>query len=211
MLFQSILSALLVVQTVYSSPAERASGKITCSKDTVRPGPLVIAYPGGGGLPAYPVVKHTSSAGQHQLSLSENRNANPIQAIVRQCNSSRLGLHHNEEHDSYPVKLFLASDESKCLQRHADLHSNDPTATTHLVIAECSNVDDSNQAKQFWNRYSPVGPMVPLVVTDGEVLDTYIVLSETSYSGQLLATLQYPTSTSNRAGYALYQEEPNFT
>lgn len=81
-----------------------------------------------------------------------------LDANVRLCNSTHLGFSESDttraqyNGDGYQVygKFFLAEDESKCLQRHATLPSSDPGRRTHISIENCSEVDDSRQARHFF-------------------------------------------------------------
>lgn len=136
-----------------------------------------------------PVTIHTSAGGQQQLAIADGA---PIEVIGRKCTSSHLG------EDANVSKVFVANDESKCVVRHGALHSQ--TARTHITIEDCSDVDDSRQARQSWRAsddfaslkpYYKKGDSQSIYLLSQKVGDDYILFSDlSSYNGNILKIVQ---------------------
>lgn len=179
----AFVSALLALGGTNASPIshleERASG-LSCSSTVFARGSLYLGdinY----GTDQYLVGQTYSSGGQLQLTRDTN-NAKSLEVIVRQCNSTYLDFDYSEIYrpGGSAAKIFLASDESKCVQRHATLPSSNSFAKTHLTIEDCSSIDDSRQAKEFWDLYMPYQNLHPIVKEYGRINDVPIVLSSST-------------------------------
>ncbi|CEH15987.1 hypothetical protein CBOM_05192 [Ceraceosorus bombacis] len=124
----------------------------------------------GGYITPFTVGQQASAGGQVQL-VELKGAAQTLEVFHQQCNSTYLGFTFHEQYypgDS-PIKLKLASDTTKCVQRHAALHSNNPSGRTHLTIEPCSDIDNADQARQFFNFYNPYGEITSIYKRNGKI------------------------------------------
>ncbi|PWN36140.1 uncharacterized protein FA14DRAFT_160996 [Meira miltonrushii] len=144
-----------------------------------------------GGYPRFTLGKKVDEHGQWQVTQLED-GAETLNVNIRGCNSTYLGLYSNTNDEAVFMnpygyvsfgKIFLAEDNSKCLQRHETLPSSDPNKSTHITVEECSNDDDATQARQFWyfqDMYNTANPLIKATSGDMPFIPLDIFLSNTS-------------------------------
>lgn len=173
--------------TIAGPIGERSSG-VSCSKEIYR-NTNKLGY--GNDITSFTnqrLGKHISNGGQNQVTLLTD-GAEELNVNIRFCNSTHLDIFGVTEGSSFRQdgtgytsygKIFLADDESKCLQRHATLPSSNPHAKTHIAIEDCSNVDDSIQARQFWSFQTKFAEANPITKVDGKINLIPLALSNTT-------------------------------
>lgn len=185
--FAVAASVILGVAQAQPLDLEKRTGRVQCSSqvylstDSLRYGQYQ------GYKPGQVVGKHTSEGGQVQTVIKTD-GVDALKLNIRLCNSTHLGVSEADttasqyNGDDYGVygKLFLAEDESKCLQRHATLPSSNPSAETHMAIEDCSDVDDSRQARQFFYIEEKYGYISPIIGSGKQLNTVNLVLSDTS-------------------------------
>ncbi|PWN36135.1 uncharacterized protein FA14DRAFT_155538 [Meira miltonrushii] len=191
---------LVAIATVFgvalAGPISERSSGLSCSKEIYKT-ENDLGY--GNDITGYTreaLGKHTSQGGQVQLTRLTD-GAEKLNVNIRFCNSTHLGISGQTEGFSYNQKyggyvsfgkIFLADDESKCLQRHATLPSSDPNARTHITVEDCSNVDDATQARQFWYFQTKFGQAQPITKSsDGQINTINLALSDTKPQAVLAA------------------------
>jgi hypothetical protein len=141
-----------------------------------------------GGTPQFTLGQKSSNGGQLQVTQLTD-GAETLNVNIRYCNSTHLGIsgdttstvQFNQKYGYVSFgKIFLADDESKCLQRHSTLPSSNPNQETHITIEDCSNVDDSTQARQFWYFQLKYNTANPIVESNGNIDQLPLLLSNTS-------------------------------
>lgn len=184
------ISLLIAIATVFgvalAGPISERSSGLSCSKQIYKTENNLGYGNDITGNTRDALGKHTSQGGQVQLTRLTG-GAEELNVNIRFCNSTHLGIsgqtegaafRQGEGYVSYG-KIFLADDESKCLQRHGTLSSSDPNAKTHITIEDCSNVDDATQARQFWYFQTKFGQAQPITKTNGKINGINLALSNT--------------------------------
>jgi hypothetical protein len=189
---------LVAIATVFgvalAGPISERSSGLSCSKEIYRTENDLGYGNDVTGNTRQALGKHTSQGGQVQLTRLTD-GAEKLNVNIRFCNSTYLGIsgvtegasfRQDEGYVSYG-KIFLADDESKCLQRHGTLPSSNPNARTHITVEDCSTVDDSTQARQFWYFQTKFGQAQPITRTNGKINTINLALSGTKPQAVLAA------------------------
>ncbi|PWN36137.1 uncharacterized protein FA14DRAFT_179499 [Meira miltonrushii] len=169
----------IIFKVALAGPISKRWSGLSCGK--VFDNTNGLGYSNSHGNPNALLGKKFSEKGQWQVTQLED-GAETLNVDIRHCHSSYLKTTSDTSRTF--VKIFLAEDNNKCLQRHDSLPSSNPNATTHITIEDCSNVDDATQIRQFWSFFTENGTnnqtISPIVKTNGEFVVLDLILSKTS-------------------------------